>query len=36
LGFFFASHFRFFFGGCTNLKDCARDLCGACSAADCC
>jgi hypothetical protein len=22
-GFFFAGHFRFFFGGCTDLKDCA-------------
>jgi hypothetical protein len=32
LGFFFAGRFRFFFGGCTDLKDCARDLCG--SAAD--
>jgi hypothetical protein len=27
-GFFFAGHFWFFFGGCTDLKDCARDLCG--------
>jgi hypothetical protein len=27
-GFFFAGHFCFFFAGCTNLKDCARDLCG--------
>jgi hypothetical protein len=25
-GFFFAGHFRFFFGGCTDLKDCAREL----------
>jgi hypothetical protein len=25
-GFFFASHFRFFFGGCIDLKDCAREL----------
>jgi hypothetical protein len=25
-GFFFADHFRFFFGGCTDLKDCAREL----------
>jgi hypothetical protein len=24
--FFFADHFRFFFGGCTDLKDCAREL----------
>jgi hypothetical protein len=32
LGSFFAGRFHFFFGGCTNLKDCARDLCG--SAAD--
>jgi hypothetical protein len=23
---FFADHFRFFFGGCTDLKDCAREL----------
>jgi hypothetical protein len=22
----FVDHFRFFFGGCTNLKDCAREL----------
>jgi hypothetical protein len=28
LGFFFAGRFHFFFGGCTDLKDCARDLCG--------
>jgi hypothetical protein len=35
-GFFFAGRFRFFFGGCTDLKDCAQDLCGACSAVDCC
>jgi hypothetical protein len=26
--FFFADHFRFFFGDCTDLKDCARDLVG--------
>jgi hypothetical protein len=26
LGFFFAGHFHFFFGGCTDLKDCAREL----------
>jgi hypothetical protein len=26
--FFFASRFRFFFGGCTDLKDCARELVG--------
>jgi hypothetical protein len=25
-GFFFAGHFRFFFGGCTDLKDRAREL----------
>jgi hypothetical protein len=25
-GFFFAGHFHFFFGGCTNLKDCALEL----------
>jgi hypothetical protein len=25
-GFFFADHFHFFFGGCTDLKDCAREL----------
>jgi hypothetical protein len=25
-GFFFAGHFHFFFGGCTDLKDCAREL----------
>jgi hypothetical protein len=24
--FLFADHFRFFFGGCTNLKDYAREL----------
>jgi hypothetical protein len=24
--FFFADHFRFFFGGCTDLKDCPREL----------
>jgi hypothetical protein len=24
-GFSFAGHFRLFFGGCTNLKDCARE-----------
>jgi hypothetical protein len=24
--FFFADRFRFFFGGCTDLKDCAREL----------
>jgi hypothetical protein len=24
--FFFADHFRFFFSGCTDLKDCAREL----------
>jgi hypothetical protein len=28
LGIFFAGCFRFFFGGCTDLKDSARDLCG--------
>jgi hypothetical protein len=27
-GFFFAGHFRFFYGGCTDLKDCTRELCG--------
>jgi hypothetical protein len=27
-GFFFDGHFRFLFGGCTDLKDCARELCG--------
>jgi hypothetical protein len=27
-GFFFAGRFHFFFGGCTDLKDCARDFCG--------
>jgi hypothetical protein len=31
-GFFFLGRFRFFFGGCTDLKDCTRDLGG--SAAD--
>jgi hypothetical protein len=25
-GFFFADHFRFSFGGYTDLKDCAREL----------
>jgi hypothetical protein len=25
-GFFFAGRFHFFFGGCTDLKDCAREL----------
>jgi hypothetical protein len=25
-GFFFVDHFRFFFGGCIDLKDCAREL----------
>jgi hypothetical protein len=25
-GFFFAGCFCFFFGGCTDLKDCAREL----------
>jgi hypothetical protein len=24
--FFFADRFCFFFGGCTDLKDCAREL----------
>jgi hypothetical protein len=24
--FFFVDHFRFFFGGCTDLKDCAREV----------
>jgi hypothetical protein len=24
--FYFAGRFRFFFGGCTDLKDCAREL----------
>jgi hypothetical protein len=26
LGFFFVGRFRCLFGGCTNLKDCAREL----------
>jgi hypothetical protein len=26
VGFFFAGCFHFFFGGCTDLKDCAREL----------
>jgi hypothetical protein len=25
-GFFFADRFHFFFGGCTDLKDCAPEL----------
>jgi hypothetical protein len=25
-GFFFAGRFHFFFGGCTSLKDCAREI----------
>jgi hypothetical protein len=24
--FFFAGHFHFFFGGCTDLKDCTREF----------